>query len=161
MIWFIRLDQALHEHPGWTETRLYTQGDNRSGKVPKPMASHFPVGNVPMAHSVGEPHYFTTGKHFHECMNHLFCEDRIVFLLESSLIVYYLCVWKGSIRDETHIEPKILMGLKTYLCDPLTLATCSQKARNERCLRVTKLHTVTYGISPELRSWTKFNLERD
>ena len=127
MIWFIGLDQALHEHPGWTETRLYTQGNNGSRKVPKPMAGHFPVGNGSMAHSVGEPHNFTTGKYFHGCVNYLFYEDRIGFIGIIFVLFFCLCVWKGSIRDETHLELKILMRLEICLWDPPKLATWSQK----------------------------------
>ena len=32
-------------------------------------------------------------------------------------------ITNSTIRDETHIEPKILMSLETYLCDPPKLAT--------------------------------------
>ena len=42
----------------------------------------------------------------------LFCEDVITHFLEISLFVLCLCVRKGSIGDEVHLELNVLKGLK-------------------------------------------------
>ena len=45
----------------------------------------------------------------------LFYEDRTGFIGIIFCFVFCSCVWKGSIRDETHLELKILMRLETSL----------------------------------------------
>ena len=69
------------------------------------MASHLPVGNVSMAHSVGEPHNYTTGKYFHGYVI-CFCFVRVSYLELFSVLFLCSCVRKGSIRDEVHLELK-------------------------------------------------------
>ena len=104
---FIGLDQALHDHPRRTQTRLYTQGNNGDQTVSRPVASHFPVGNVSVAHSVGEPHNFTTRKYFS-----WLCQSEIGYLDIFSVLFLCSCVRKGSIRDEIHLELHVLNRLE-------------------------------------------------